>query len=180
MTLRNSGRIMNDKAIMWWIYHKEMKHSFNVLMSLSLRLMAAGFSPVWPRTCFSGWLQPVLQATARALRWMTNTCVTRNVTILKPNLITSKQPSRFRFSIFCHANLTDHCYTSRELYKCRDHSVYGLSQWETTLQCNVVSHWLSSFLRLCVDWYWLIMMTSSNGNIFRVTGPLCGEFTGPG
>ena len=27
---------------------------------------------------------------------------------------------------------------------------------------------------------WVIMMTSSNGNIFRVTGPLCGEFTGPG
>ena len=24
------------------------------------------------------------------------------------------------------------------------------------------------------------MMTSSNGNIFRVSGPLCGEFTGPG
>ena len=23
------------------------------------------------------------------------------------------------------------------------------------------------------------IMTSSNGNIFRVTGPLCGEFTGP-
>ena len=23
------------------------------------------------------------------------------------------------------------------------------------------------------------MMTSANGNIFRVTGPLCGEFTGP-
>ena len=27
---------------------------------------------------------------------------------------------------------------------------------------------------------WHIMMTSSNGTIFRVTGPLCGEFTGPG
>ena len=27
--------------------------------------------------------------------------------------------------------------------------------------------------------YWY-MMTSSNGNIFRVTGPLCGEFTGTG
>ena len=26
----------------------------------------------------------------------------------------------------------------------------------------------------------LCMMTSSNGNIFRATGPLCGEFTGPG
>ena len=34
-------------------------------------------------------------------------------------------------------------------------------------------------------WCWkrevvLVMMTSSNGNIFRVTGHLCGEFTGPG
>ena len=27
---------------------------------------------------------------------------------------------------------------------------------------------------------YLYMMTSSNGNIFRVTGHLCGEFTGPG
>ena len=26
----------------------------------------------------------------------------------------------------------------------------------------------------------IAMMTSSNGNIFHVTGPLCGEFTGPG
>ena len=30
----------------------------------------------------------------------------------------------------------------------------------------------------CVDV--LVMMTSSNGNIFRVNGLLCGEFTGPG
>ena len=29
-------------------------------------------------------------------------------------------------------------------------------------------------------WWGLCMMTSSNGSIFRVTGPLCGEFTGPG
>ena len=28
--------------------------------------------------------------------------------------------------------------------------------------------------------WWHHMMTSSNGNIFRVTGHLCGEFTGPG
>ena len=27
---------------------------------------------------------------------------------------------------------------------------------------------------------WLYKMTSTNGNVFRVTGPLCGEFTGPG
>ena len=37
---------------------------------------------------------------------------------------------------------------------------------------------ISVFLR----WIWgpFHMMTSSNGNIFRVTGPLCGKFTGPG
>ena len=28
-------------------------------------------------------------------------------------------------------------------------------------------------------YYHVIMTTSSNGNIFRVTGHLCGEFTGP-
>ena len=27
----------------------------------------------------------------------------------------------------------------------RDHCVYELSQWEMTLQCNVISHWLSSY-----------------------------------
>ena len=36
---------------------------------------------------------------------------------------------------------------------------------------NIVQGWLPSEYS---------MMTSSNGNIFRVTGPLCGEFTGPG
>ena len=33
------------------------------------------------------------------------------------------------------------------------------------------------FLKPCP--YLPYMMTSSNGSIFRVTGPLCGEFTGP-
>ena len=36
------------------------------------------------------------------------------------------------------------------------------------------------FTKSWTDRYVYIMMTSSNGNIFRVTGPLCGEFTGPG
>ena len=42
-----------------------------------------------------------------------------------------------------------------------------------------IRHHLGRYLR----WHFCsisIMMTSSNGNIFRVTGPLCGEFTGPG
>ena len=33
-------------------------------------------------------------------------------------------------------------------------------------------HYMKSW-KICIS-----MMTSSNGNIFRVTGPLCGEFTG--
>ena len=33
-------------------------------------------------------------------------------------------------------------------------------------------------LSLGIPWILGFMMTSSNGNIFRVTGPLCGEFTG--
>ena len=33
----------------------------------------------------------------------------------------------------------------------RDHSGYGPSQWETTLQCNVVSHWLSPYTEWSPD-----------------------------
>ena len=29
--------------------------------------------------------------------------------------------------------------------KSMDHSGYGLSQWEKTLQCNIISHWLSPY-----------------------------------
>ena len=42
--------------------------------------------------------------------------------------------------------------------------------------------WKSACCRQKCYWYewYCTMMASSNGNIFRVTGPLCGEFTGPG
>ena len=43
-----------------------------------------------------------------------------------------------------------------------DHSGYGLSLWEMTLPCNVISHCLSPYK----EWSLLTMMTSSNGNIF--------------
>ena len=42
---------------------------------------------------------------------------------------------------------------------------------------------IQGILKLTTWWMDLsteYMMTSSNGNVFRVTGPLCGEFTGPG
>ena len=44
-------------------------------------------------------------------------------------------------------------------------------------QCTenvVITHW-GSVTAICI----MDMMTSSNGNIFRVTGHLCGKFTGP-
>ena len=43
---------------------------------------------------------------------------------------------------------------------------YLIGPWETLIKFDI-----SDFQ---VD----VLMTSSNGNIFRVTGPLCGEFTG--
>ena len=36
-------------------------------------------------------------------------------------------------------------WTCVQVMACKDHSGYGLSPWETTLQCNVVSHWLSPY-----------------------------------
>ena len=40
---------------------------------------------------------------------------------------------------------------------------------------HAIAVWTDVYLS--VDPHQYIMMTSSNGNIFRVTGPLCGEFT---
>ena len=42
---------------------------------------------------------------------------------------------------------------------------------------GVNHHWFGKWI---IAWSVQSMMTSSNGNFFRVTGPLCGEFTGPG
>ena len=44
---------------------------------------------------------------------------------------------------------------------------------------NVVGMWLLSISLSKLVKSYCYMMTSSNGNIFRVTGHLCGEFTGP-
>ena len=44
-------------------------------------------------------------------------------------------------------------YTNIVVFKCeetvfRDHFLYDPSQWETMLQCNIISHWLSA----CTEW----------------------------
>ena len=59
---------------------------------------------------------------------------------------------------------------------CTWHSIW----WYHTISRNTVvwkDKHASSLDSIVITVY---MMTSSNGNIFRVTGPLCGEFTGPG
>ena len=54
-----------------------------------------------------------------------------------------------------------------------------MSIWQFKVQDSIWNWLINPIMRglcMCI----IIMMTSSNGNIFRVTGPLCGEFTGPG
>ena len=43
-------------------------------------------------------------------------------------------------------------------YIFRDHIVYAPSQWETTLQCNVVSHWLGAYAK------WSLHLTVVGGS----------------
>ena len=53
---------------------------------------------------------------------------------------------------------------------------------KSTMQSSVICLYIqviSSYLSPSLTNFVLHMMTSSNGNIFRVTGHLCGEFTGP-
>ena len=56
--------------------------------------------------------------------------------------------------------------------------LFGQSfRWE---YITILLKWKLSSDALVPYWSTVSMMTSSNGNIFRVTGSLCGEFTGPG
>ena len=37
---------------------------------------------------------------------------------------------------------------------CMDHSLYALSQWETALQCNTLSHWFGAYTEWSVHLPW--------------------------
>ena len=100
----------------------------------------------------------------------------------------------------CRGIIYEECYIEYRHHTLpyhRDNSRHGLSQWQTTLQYNVASHWLDNcymfYLNSIEFWSaniirnkWALirqfMMTSSNGNNFRVTGlyagnsPVTGEF----
>ena len=45
---------------------------------------------------------------------------------------------------------------------------------------SLMRTWVFALILFHVDYIRIVMMTSSNGIIFPVTGLLCGEFTGPG
>ena len=55
---------------------------------------------------------------------------------------------------------------------------YYLSQNDPTITQNPIQISISEPLQQSLYGAYFIMMTSSNGNSFRVTGHLCGEFTG--
>ena len=68
----------------------------------------------------------------------------------------------------------------------RVHKLFYISQISTVQPLEFgMKRWFHSTLYWARDYFSIldemvyIMMTSSNGNIFRVTGHLCGEFTGP-
>ena len=82
----------------------------------------------------------------------------------------------------CIANRKPRFVLWFEVNRCAPMRVNGLTAFHTNTQqtptvVNTPIHIFSpDFIKINV----LIMMTSSNGNIFRVTGHLCREFTGPG
>ena len=56
-----------------------------------------------------------------------------------------------------------------------EHFYYKAKRVDENIKCYSSIAQKAFIYRLVKSVY---MMTSSNGNIFRVTGPLCGEFTG--
>ena len=67
-------------------------------------------------------------------------------------------------TIIAHVNNKDcllwhtwlrHLWQGHEAINIRDHFVYTPSQWEMTLQCNVISHWLDAYTRWSRNMFFL-------------------------
>ena len=86
-------------------------------------------------------------------------------------------PGAFQFMTWINAYIYIRCFLWNFIL-IRDHSAFWLSQWDTTLQCNVVSHWLSPNLEGSL----LIraIMTSSNGTFSVLLAFCAGNSPVPG
>ena len=105
------------------------------------------------------------------------------------------EPRRPRFNIRIIfpgvGMLPRRCHVLRTVFKVLDSRSLYLNSMRaivcTTASDAIIWMWLHSLIPYGTEFYAALpiaamqhMMTSSNGNIFRVTGLLCGEFTGPG
>ena len=62
---------------------------------------------------------------------------------------------------------------------CIDLLISNVTRFKISLSQSTYNGWKNRIQRSCtISYFRYFMMTSSNGNIFRATGPLCGEFTG--
>ena len=71
-----------------------------------------------------------------------------NIALGPKNIVWSRYITLISSKVFTKETsyLTHKCeFKLWSLVYLRDHSGHGLSQWETTLHCNVVSHWLSQY-----------------------------------
>ena len=84
-------------------------------------------------------------------------------------------------SILCR-NTADEDYTEAYHHAVYQHHITWVSLsnaiWPLLLNCFDVHRKSLVTANEDCGLKYLFMMTSSNGNIFRVAGPLCGEFTG--
>ena len=108
----------------------------------------------------------------------------------------SQRPVAGSFDVFFDVHLNKHLSkqswcrwfetTWRLLWRHCDEYKQNVSKLVNCIQLNISACTFENsaprhmYDNLCHAMLLCHMMTSSNGNIFRVTGPLCGEFTGPG
>ena len=118
---------------------------------------------------------------------------------LRCNILTDRQRSLtiaahniFRFHIYVHAcislsaDMLSYSIFGREANPAY-HRITCSYTWVKNAKWLPLTHsWglymmvydIDNWANACTDMPMNVMMTSSNGNIFRVTDPLCGEFTG--
>ena len=82
--------------------------------------------------------------------------------------------------IFCQMNLCriHHVHWQQKLELSIESTCYATITWKLKIYSDWWQNSIANYICVYFLAYWHLLCTSSNGNIFRVTGPLCGEFTG--